>query len=152
VSNLGGSVTWTSSNPSIATVDANGVVTLKSAGKVKITVKSTDKKAKKTTITITVKQAVTSIEATTKDGQRGDTFTVEAGKSLTMKTTLNASASKPTNKKLKWTINATDSKIKINKSTGKITVKKNATPGTYKVTATAADGYGATMTKTIVVQ
>jgi hypothetical protein len=149
---LGSSVTWTSSKPSVATVDAKGLVTMKSAGKTKITIKSTDKKHKKTTITITVKQAVTSIEATTKDGQSGSTFTVAPGKSLTMKVTLNGSVSKPTNKKLKWTINSSDSNVKINKSTGKITVKKKASPGTYTVTATAADGKGATMTKTIVIQ
>jgi hypothetical protein len=149
---LGSSVTWTSSKPSVATVDQKGLVTMKSAGKTKITIKSTDKKHKKTTITITVKQAVTSIEATTKDGQSGSTFTVAPGKSLTMKVTLNGSVSKPTNKKLKWTINSSDSNVKINKSTGKITVKKKASPGTYTVTATAADGKGATMTKTIVIQ
>lgn len=47
-------LTWTSKKPSIASVDANGVVTPHAEGKTKITVKTGGKKQKKATITIKV--------------------------------------------------------------------------------------------------
>lgn len=52
------SLTWTSSKPSVATVDANGLVTAVAEGKVTITAKANDGSGKKATCTITVEKAV----------------------------------------------------------------------------------------------
>jgi uncharacterized protein YjdB len=143
-----GSITWSSNKKAVATVDETGQVTVRNAGTVKITAKSGNKKGKNTVFTIKIKQAVTNISLSTKSGDTS----VQAGKSLTLKASLNESGVKPSNKKLVWTIDSADPNIKINKSTGKITVKKGAAAGTYTVTATAADGYGAKATKTITVK
>lgn len=52
------SLTWSSSNPSVATVDANGLVTAVAEGQATITAKTNDGSGKKATCTITVEKAV----------------------------------------------------------------------------------------------
>ena len=143
-----GHLLWTSSKPAVATVDPEtGEVTAKAAGTTTITVKTDDNLAKKATVNITVKQAVTDIEI------QADSFTVAAGKSLALKANLNPSKPAPTNKKVNWSIApASDNSegeadiqkkiISINKANGKITVKATAKEGKYIVTAEAADGKG----------
>lgn len=148
-SKLGDYVVWTSSKPAVATVNAQtGEVTAKAAGTTTITAKAKDNSNKKATINITVKQAVTGITITNDKGNEAASFTLAAGKSMTLKAKLNPA--KPSNKSVVWSINSDDPKVTINKSTGKITTKAGAS-GFYTVTATAADGQGVTSTQTMAV-
>ncbi|MCI6715510.1 MAG: S8 family serine peptidase [Lachnospiraceae bacterium] len=148
-SKLGDYVVWTSSKPAVATVNAQtGKVTAKAAGTTTITAKAKDNSNKKVTINITVKQAVTGITITNDKGNEAASFTLAAGKSMTLKAKLNPA--KPSNKGVVWSINSDDPKVTINKSTGKITTKAGAS-GSYTVTATAADGKGVTSTQTMTV-
>ncbi len=151
-----GHLLWTSSKPAVATVDSNGNVTAQATGTTTITVKTDDNLAKKATVNITVKQAVTGIEI------QADNFTVAAGKSLALKANLQPSKPAPTNKKVNWSIApASDNSegeadiqkkvISINKANGKITVKATAKEGKYIVTAEAADGKGAKAIETVTV-
>ena len=149
---LGDRVVWTSSKPTVATVDGSGIVTAKTAGTTTITVKANDSGNKKATISITVKQAVTEITITTGTGGTDDKlFAVAAGKSLTLKAGIDPA--KPANKKVIWALEneetANAAGVSINKSSGKITVKAGTKTGEYTVTATAADGQGAKAQKVI---
>lgn len=156
---LKGRLQWTSSKPAVATVDTAGTVTAKAEGTTTITVKADDNLGKKAAITITVKNAVTKITITTDKGRTEDRyFTVARGKSITLKAKI--SPDKPTDKRVYWSIapgaenaaTAEDMKnITINKTSGKVTVKADAKPGQYNVTAVAADGQGASAAKTITV-
>lgn len=159
-SDLSGRVTWTSSKPAVAAVNNNGVVTAKAVGTTTITAKANDSSNKKVTVSITVKQAVTDITILT-DKESAITFktpAVAAGKSISLKADLRPV--KPSNNKVNWSIapdtaagntaSAADMKnITINRTTGKITTKANVVPGSYVVTAEAADGKGAIKTRTI---
>lgn len=152
-------LSWTSSKPAVATVNASGTVTALAAGTTTITVKTDDNLAKKATVTITVKQAVTGITI------EADNFSVAAGKTLALKAILEPGKNlpgKPSNNKVNWSIApASDNtegeaeilskNIAINKANGKITVKATAKTGNYTVTAEAADGKGAKATKTVTV-
>lgn len=152
-------LSWTSSKPAVATVDDNGNVTALAVGTTTITVKTDDNLAKKATVNITVKQAVTGITI------EADNFSVAAGKSLALKAILEPGKNlpgKPSNNKVNWSIapasNNEDGKteienknVAINKSNGKVTVKAAAKTGKYIVTAEAADGKGKTATKEITV-
>lgn len=151
---------WTSSKPAVAVVDsATGVVTAKAVGTTTITVKADDNLGKKATVNIAVKQAVTGITITTDKGETAEkNFSVALGKSIALKAVI--SPVKPTNKKVNWSIapgednsaTADDMKnVTINKTSGKVTVKAAAKEGKYVVTAEAADGQGASATKTITV-
>lgn len=159
---LKGRLQWTSSKPAVASVDAAGKVTGKMPGTTTITVKADDNLGKKTTITITVKNAVTKITITSDKDKYGDTEedypTVARGKSIALKAQV--FPEKPANKKINWSIapgpdnNATAEDMKnvtINKTNGRITVKAKAKAGQYVVTAEAADGQKASAAKTIVV-
>lgn len=58
------SVAWTSSNPEIASVDENGLVTTKAAGNVTITATAKDKDGKSGSMELTVKAALEYHEST----------------------------------------------------------------------------------------
>lgn len=143
---------WSSSKEAVATVDQTGKVTARLTGTTVITVKADDNLARKATLTITVKQAVTGIDITTDNNY----FNIAAGKTMALKAVI--TPLKPANKNINWIIEpaaGTDAsiddmkKIVIGKTNGRITVKAGAIPGTYTVTATAADGQGAIATKNI---
>ena len=152
-------LSWTSSKPAVATVDNTGAVTALAVGTTTITVKTDDNLAKKATVSITVKQAVTGITI------EADNFSVAAGKSLALKAILEPGKNlpgKPSNNKVNWSIapasgnedgkaEIESKNIAINKSNGKITVKATAKTGDYTVTAEAADEKGAKATKTVTV-
>lgn len=152
IESLSGHLTWSSSKPKVAEVDSKtGEVTAKAAGTTTITVKTDDNLAKKATVNITVKQAVTYISIMSNDPQ-----IVAAGKSIALKADI--WPAKPANKKVNWSIapgygNSASPKdmknVTINKTSGKITTKAAAVPGDYIVTAEAADGKGAKDTRTV---
>lgn len=136
-------VTWSSSKPTVAVVDGKGVVTAKSAGSATITAKAKDNGNKKATIKVTVKQGITDITITTAGGKtEAGLFTVAAGKSMTLKAIVNPT--RPTNKKVNWSISPQTENVKIGLTTGKISVAKGTPTGSYMVTAAAVDGKGAT--------
>lgn len=153
---------WTSSKPAVAEVDIKtGEVTAKAVGTTTITVKADDNLAKKATVNITVKQAVTGITITTDKGETANKyFSVAPGKGIALKAKIDPV--KPTNNKVNWSIapssgtaeddeNIKNNNITINKANGKITTKETAVSGSYIVTAEAADGKGAKATKTVTV-
>ena len=140
---------WTSSNNTIATVSESGVVTPKAPGSVTITALANDASGKKATCKITIKQLTTGVSIT------GESQ-VGRGKKITLKaavTPTNAS-----NKKVTWKITKSDGSavvktdgVTIN-SSGVVSATAKAAAGTYKVTATAADGSGFSADKLITVK
>lgn len=115
-------VNFVSSNPSVATVDSNGKVTLVAPGKADIKVIALDGSNKSAVCKVTVKAstAITSISLS------GATK-LAVGKSTTLKATLNASANA---KNLVWSVDKEGVTVK----NGKVTAGKTAS-GTYVITA-----------------
>ena len=119
-------LTWTSSNPKVATVDSTGKVTTIKNGTTTITCKSAN--GKTATCKITVRDInVTGIELdmTSVLADAGSTFVVKA----------NIMPSNATNQKVIWTSSNT-SIAKIS-SSGKVTA---VAPGVCQITATTVDG------------
>ena len=126
---------WTTSNSKVATVDKNGVVTIKkkAGGKtVKITARATDGSGKKATFTIKVMKGV--VKKVKISGKK----TVKAGKTLKLKAKV--TASKGANKKLKWT--SSNPKYAIVSASGKVKASKAGKKKSVKITARATDGSG----------
>ena len=142
------SVTYTSSNPSIATVDANGNVTFVGGGKATIIIRAVSQtvdkkgrvKTKTTTIkkTITVNQPVASITLNI-----GDTTIARTRKVKLIPAFAPATAS---NKKVKWT--TSNKKVATVSSSGVVTGKAG---GTAVITCRAQDGSGALASCTVTV-
>ena len=133
-------VTWTSSNPSVATVDSNGLVTTKAVGTAIITVKSNNGKTATCKITVTGgKVEVTGISL------KITSITMNVGKTLNLKSRLTITPSNATNQNVTWTssnpsVATVDSnRLVTTKSVGTsiITVKSNnGKTTTCKVTVT----------------
>ena len=123
------SVTWTSSNTSVATVSSSGVVTGKAAGTATITVKTADggytATCKVTVANPTVKVTGISVSPTSAS------INVGATKSLTA----TISPSNATNKSVTWTSSSTS--VATVSSTGVVTGKA---AGTANITAKTSDG------------
>ena len=126
---------WTTSNSKVATVDKNGVVTIKkkAGGKtVKITAEATDGSGKKAIFTIKVMKGV--VKKVKISGKK----TVKAGKTLKLKAKV--TASKGANKKLKWT--SSNPKYATVSVSGKVKASKAGKKKSVKITAMATDGSG----------
>jgi hypothetical protein len=128
-----GKLSYTSSNKKVATVDANGKVTIKGAGTATITVKaattSNYEAAKNKTVKVTVAKASQTITA--KKSTASYKASALAKKAQTF--TIGASAKTAVSYKV-----ASGSKyISVSKA-GVVTVKKGTKAGTYKITVTAA--------------
>lgn len=140
------SVTYSSSNPAIATVDAGGNVTFLAGGKVtiitKIVSQTVDKKGKvkiKTTTvkkSITVQQPVASIALNLSDTTIARTQKVKLAAAIAPGTA--------SNKKLKWT--SSNPKVAAVSSAGVVTGKAG---GTAVITCTATDGSGKSASCTV---
>ncbi len=129
-------VTYTSSDPTIATVDKNGYVKGLKEGKVTITVKTSNGKTAK--VEVTVKPEVMA-ESITINGKN----TVQEGKTLTLSATILPTDT--TVKTVTWKVTNGTGQATIN-SSGKLTAKK---AGTVTVTATTKNGKTATKEITI---
>ncbi len=118
------SVTWSTSNSSIATVK-NGKVTAKKVGTVTITAKA--KNGKKATCKVTVKNLPTKVKLNKTKA------TIKKGKTLTLKATV--TPSKNVIGTVKWS--SSNKKIATVNSKGKITAKK---AGTVTITVKTTNG------------
>ena len=134
-------VIWTSSNPKVATVNQNGVVTFKkkSAGKfVIITATASDGSGVKAVFKLKSMKGVVKKVAISGAKKR----TVKAGKALKLKAKV--TATKGANKKLQWT--SSNTKYATVSASGKVKTKKSGKGKTVKITAMATDGSGKTNT------
>lgn len=127
-------ITYSSSNKKVATINKKGVITIKKKGTTTITIKSKANAKKVLKIKLTVKNGVKSM--TIKKADKN--LTLKEGTSYSFKPTVK------TYKKVKKTIKATSSdkkvaKVSVDKKTGKVTVKAVA-PGTADITVTPKYG------------
>ena len=123
---------WTSSNSSVATVDANGKVKAVKAGTVTITVSAMDGSGVNCTYDIVVKNPSVKVKKVTVAGEK----VVKVGSRI--KLTATVSPKNATNKNVKWSSSKTS--IATVNSSGTITAKS---AGTVTIKATAKDGSGA---------
>ena len=134
----GSSLSWTIEDSSIASMtksNGNVVITGKKAGKTKLIGVVSDGSGKMVTIPITVKQAVTSVTI----ANSGTAMCVRQGKSI--KLTANVYPATAANKKVNWSYSPAREGITV--VNGVVKAAKNAQPCNITVTATAADGSGA---------
>jgi len=123
------SVTWSSSDQGVATVDANGKVTAVKAGKANVTVTTTDG-GKTATCEITVKAKIVNVTGVTLDKTE---ISLVEGNSETLTATV--SPSNATNKDVTWTSSSTS--VATVDSNGKVTAVK---AGTATITVKTSDG------------
>ncbi len=107
-------VTWTSRRPSVATVDANGLVTALKKGEVTIEAKAKDGTGVTATITLQVAQDVTEITLKETD------LTVAVNRSADLKATV--LPKEANNRKLKWT--SSDESVATVGKDGRVTGRK----------------------------
>ena len=129
------SVTWTSSNTSVATVSSSGVVTAKAVGTTTITAKTANSKTATYSITVNPVTATSvTLSETSKELAQGATVTLRA----------TIAPTNATDKTITWTSsNANVASVDAN---GKVTAKG---VGTATITATTANGKTATCKITV---
>lgn len=123
-------VTWSSSNPDVATVDGEGHVTAVAAGTATITVTTTDG-GKTATCTVTVKEKVYPVETVTLDKEALVLFVGEAAVALTA----TISPDNATNKNVTWT--SSDPNVATVDENGNVTA---VAVGTASITVKTEDG------------
>lgn len=132
-SNAQSAKTWSSSNAKVASVDKNGKVTAKAAGKATITVKTAN--GKTAACVITVKKAPAKVTLS------------KAKAALGIKETLALKASvSPAGAKAGITWSSSNAKVAAVDKNGKVTAKK---AGTAKITAKTCNGKKAVCTVTV---
>ena len=126
---------WKSSNPKVATVTQNGIVTLKKkTGGKKVTITATAKDGSKKYAS----WKITSMKGMVKKVKITGNKSVKAGKKLKLKAKI--TATKKANTKLLWT--SANTKYATVNAKGIVTTKKAAKRKTVKITAMATDGSG----------
>ncbi|MGO5288738.1 Ig-like domain-containing protein [Pseudoscardovia suis] len=133
------SVTWSSSNTSVATVDSKGKVTMLKAGTATITAKTSNGK----TATVTVK-VTGSITAVTGISLNQSSLSLDKG--ATSQLTATITPSNATDKTVTW--KSSDGSVASVDANGLVTAKK---AGTVTITATSSNGKTATATVTVTV-
>ena len=126
-------LSWTSSDESVATVDANGTVTAVKEGTATITAKATDGSNASASCTVTVKAPVVLVESITLNVTEQ---TLIEGETLAL--TANVTPENATNKTLTWT--SSDESVATVDANGNVTAVKE---GTATITAKATDGSNA---------
>ena len=132
------SLRWTSSNPNVATVNNNGLVTGKSSGTSTITCTTTDGSNLSASCTITVAQLITSIS------MQGS---LEMNTGNTYRLSVSISPASATGKSLKW--NSNNGNVATVSSDGTVTAKS---PGTANITCVTTDGSKKSATCTVTVK
>ncbi len=121
------SVAWTSSNPTVASVDQNGLVTALSAGSAMITVAAQDGSGIENSCAVTVKQHVESVSL--------DQTAVSLMAGNTQQLTATVLPTSATNKSVSWS--SSDSAIASVSQSGLVTAHK---AGSAQITVTTEDG------------
>lgn len=132
------SLRWTSSNPNVAIVDNNGLVTGRSSGTSTITCTTTDGSNISASCTITVAQLITSIS------MQGS---LEMNTGNTYRLSVSISPASATGKSLKW--NSSNGNVATVSSDGTVTAKS---PGTANITCVTTDGSKKSATCTVTVK
>lgn len=135
------SVSWKSSDTSVATVDSNGKVTAKAAGTAVITCTANDGSGVSATCDVTVYPTTIlaihiTLTPTSKEVTEGDTFIISAS----------VEPSEATNKSVSW--KSDDTSVATVDSNGKVTAKA---PGTTTIICTANDLSGTSATCNVTV-
>ncbi|MDF9836695.1 uncharacterized protein YjdB, partial [Breznakia sp. PF5-3] len=132
-------LTWTSSNPSIATVDNNGVVSALASGQVTITARTTNGIEDSCIVNVNdVQIPITSI----KISKQSLTMKKDSSDSVIASV---APQNTTDSKKIEYTSSNTE--VVTVSSTGKLTARK---PGTSIITATSSNGMSATCEVTVI--
>lgn len=129
-------ISWSSSDPDVATVDANGRVTAKGAGTATIT--GTAASGVTVTLVVTVSDEVIEVTAISLDKTEA---TIKVGKSLQLTATIEPSGA--TDQKLEWTSSDSDKAIVTD---GRVT---GVAPGEVTITVKTTNGKTATCTITV---
>lgn len=137
------SLTWKSSNTKYATVSAQGIVTGKSAGKVKITAAAQDGSGVSGSINLTVAAPETSIKLSASSAVLYHNAEADALKTLQL--TASASPKGTTYRGLTWSVFSGDAAT-VDASTGLVTAVKE---GTAVIRATTDKGHSADCTITV---
>ena len=134
---------WMSQDKTVATVSKTAGVKITGVkpGKTTITGVAADGTGKTFTITVNVKQQVTSITPANKV----TSYTLRQNKSI--KLDMVVAPATAADKKLKWTVSPEGKGVTV--SNGVVKATKDAATGSYTIKATAADGMGAYKTCTV---
>ena len=126
------SITWSSSNTSVASVDADGKVTAKAEGTATITATANDGSGMKASCVVTVEKKIVSVSSITLS-QSSATMT----EGETMNLTATVTPDDATDKSITWS--SSNTSVASVDANGKVTAKAE---GTTTITATANDGSG----------
>ncbi len=141
-------VTWTSSNDEVATVN-NGKVTAVSEGEATITAKAGDQTAT-CTVTVTAKTVAVESVTITGTGVENKKATMTAGGTLQLTATVLPEGA--TEKEVTWSVDETNSGVvTLNDTTGNEVTVTAVKAGTATITATAKDGSSASDSITVTV-
>ena len=136
-------VTWSSNAPGVATVDSSGKVTAVAPGTATITV-TTEDGNKTATCAVTVTAATVPVTGVTLSQTQASLYCNRTPNTLAL--TARVAPDNATNKAVNWT--SSDSAVATVDQNGVVTA---VAPGTAVITATAADGRGASASCTVTV-
>ena len=137
-------VTWSSSNPEIASVSTDGIVTAVSAGEATITV-TTDDGEKTDTCKVTV--IAKKVDTVMITGVEGDYATLSVGGTLNLSATVKPDEA--ANKELEWTSSNSDVATVSENENGNGVIVTAVGEGSTIITATAKDGSSASDSITV---
>ena len=129
-------VVWTSSNKTLATVDADGVVKGLKAGTVTVTAKAADGSGKSASVKVVIQTYVMGLEITSKTG-----FDMCGGKTLQLGITFTPTT--PTDKRITWSLSTADSQYATISAGGLLKAKALTSKVSITVVATSVQNEGA---------